>query len=300
MSEGEKKCLLLDYTLRLGKGRDSIVLLDEPDASVHESRKIELLETLKKYAAEGHSVFMTTHSPSIINAAEPEVLFGLQPSYDSGVKRIPRESLMAMSDLTGTRFSFFSPKPILIFEGKSDVLLVKRAVASLRKHDPSYSNLDVDNFFDFYSTGGTGNVRFIYDQFKATVPERLIIIALDADAAGKKALQSLTESSQHHYPKDITDAVPSRIADDVVFLIPKPQGLNSDNWMVEDYLPSSFIIRWMENKIRGFNCFHAVVNLKEALKDYIGNPTDSSFNHEELSGFKPIIDALVEIEKAIA
>lgn len=49
----------------------TIYLLDEPDTHLHVKAQIELLETLKSFAENDNQVIITTHSPFLINAVNP-------------------------------------------------------------------------------------------------------------------------------------------------------------------------------------------------------------------------------------
>lgn len=49
----------------------TIYLLDEPDTHLHVKAQIELLETLKSFAENDNQVIITTHSPFLINAINP-------------------------------------------------------------------------------------------------------------------------------------------------------------------------------------------------------------------------------------
>lgn len=298
LSEGEKKCVLFDYVLRVGNRDDRIVLLDEPDASVHESRKLELFDCIKEFAKSGGSVFMTTHAPSIINEVDSKSLIGILSAAGS-VKLVPEGELTVMSSLTGSRMSFFSRKPIVLFEGKSDVLLLRRATESFRKNEPGYEKLDIDKYFDYFIFGGTGDAPFVYKQFKGAARNRRVFLAFDCDSPGNEARDKLAAGSDGiERLLDITGGVPNQIQSDAVFLIPKPSSLSHEPWMIEDYLSQAYIRSWLANKVSSFSCFHTVVNIQKDLKKSIRDQS-TVFTHDNLKGFKPLIDFLVKLQKSL-
>lgn len=64
LSEGEKKLILIECITKILGDKDSLVLLDEPDAHTHIALKKELLKAISDF--EGQTI-MTTHSPMFLN-----------------------------------------------------------------------------------------------------------------------------------------------------------------------------------------------------------------------------------------
>lgn len=297
-SEGEKRIILIEYVLSKACEENRIVLLDEPDASVHESRKLELVDHIKGYAKKGVLTILTTHSPAIINHVDAQHLIGLK--VEEGRTKVSYgRDMDVLGQLAGSRMDFFSKKPIMMFEGKSDVILLKRVIKHFRDKVSGYEDLKLDTDFDYYIIGGTGNAKYVYKQFHALQMGRRIFIALDNDSAGKNALEQLTKTDAEDPEflplQDVTDLQNMTSSGNCAFLIPRPAHISAAPWMVEDYLPKDFIQRWIDNRKQDFFCFHAVVNIKEQLKDDIGNE-GCQFQDSDLLGFKPLVDYLMNLK----
>jgi ABC-type cobalamin/Fe3+-siderophores transport system ATPase subunit len=67
MSSGEKQILLIMLRVFLLEGKESYVLLDEPENSLDISWQYKLIDTLTKLNPNAQ-FFITTHSPSIFGA----------------------------------------------------------------------------------------------------------------------------------------------------------------------------------------------------------------------------------------
>lgn len=68
LSSGEKQILLIMLRVFLLEGKESYVLLDEPENSLDISWQYKLIDTLTKLGGPNAQFFITTHSPSIFGA----------------------------------------------------------------------------------------------------------------------------------------------------------------------------------------------------------------------------------------
>lgn len=101
LSEGEKKRILIKTVLDLIANERSIVLLDEPDAHIHEIGKKDLYKSLKQYTREEHRyIIMTTHSPSITCEADSCNIVMID-NVDNETKIIPTDKKNNIQRLTG-------------------------------------------------------------------------------------------------------------------------------------------------------------------------------------------------------
>ena len=61
MSEGEKKLILVKTVLEILSDEKTLVLMDEPDAHLHEGRKPALCNMMREYP--NRQIVIATHSP---------------------------------------------------------------------------------------------------------------------------------------------------------------------------------------------------------------------------------------------
>jgi predicted ATP-binding protein involved in virulence len=67
LSSGEQHMLILLYELLFADDDDSLILIDEPEISLHISWQLSFLNDLEKIAAINHNdILLATHSPQII------------------------------------------------------------------------------------------------------------------------------------------------------------------------------------------------------------------------------------------
>ena len=73
LSDGEKQLLTKVFPLFMGDMKGHVILMDEPDSSLHPSWQTYLLPILRRCAEENDCQFiLATHSPQIISAAHQE------------------------------------------------------------------------------------------------------------------------------------------------------------------------------------------------------------------------------------
>ena len=114
-SEGEKKLILIETVLEFVADENSIILLDEPDANIHEERKRKLYDLLRN--TPNRDVVMTTHSPTFVDIADDDELIVLRTDDSTNCYVDKIKKIEQIRYLTGNRFNIFSEKPILYCEG---------------------------------------------------------------------------------------------------------------------------------------------------------------------------------------
>jgi ABC-type cobalamin/Fe3+-siderophores transport system ATPase subunit len=78
LSSGEQNQIIILYELLFKAPRGSLVLIDEPETSMHVAWQLEFLEDIESIAKiSGLSFIIATHSPDIINTATPIDLYEL-------------------------------------------------------------------------------------------------------------------------------------------------------------------------------------------------------------------------------
>lgn len=296
LSEGEKKSILLNYALQLARNPNTLLMLDEPDASVHESRKIELLDALKAYSKESGVVLMTTHSPAIINECDATDLFALTRNGVGSVVS-SGDKIDAESELLGDRLSWFANRPILFFEGKSDVQYVRKAIECF-KAQSDFGDFEIEHRLEFRILGGTGEADFIVDELAKINGTRKVYVCLDNDKAGNDALQVLREKGfcEVKTPQDVSASTSNRL----VFRLP-PKG-SSRVKMMEDYFSHDVYKRILGKEYNPLNeasmseFKEKVSGLKKFVARYALSKTDTHsvplVGQADFRGFKPLIDLI--------
>lgn len=144
-SEGEKKMILVKAALEFAAQEDSLFILDEPDAHIHLSNKMQIKKVLEEYE-QNRQVIITTHSPTLTDCFDKESIYML----DRG-KLISAEKQKVLENISGefwNRFqqnTFISSKSpiILLVEGKLDKIHINNAYKALKDE---YSDLRFDIF----------------------------------------------------------------------------------------------------------------------------------------------------------
>jgi hypothetical protein len=144
-SEGEKKMILVKAALEFAAQEDSLFILDEPDAHIHLSNKMQIKKVLEEYE-QNRQVIITTHSPTLTDCLDNESIYML----DRG-KLISAEKQKVLENISGefwNRFqqnTFISSKSpiILLVEGKLDKIHINNAYRALKEE---YPNLNFDIF----------------------------------------------------------------------------------------------------------------------------------------------------------
>lgn len=132
MSEGNKKLILLNGIYKFLAGKNSLVLLDEPDTYLHESRKGDVIDVVQKYDV-GYTL-LTTHSSVLISKLNVDnVMMAIQTPQGVQIKNSEnlRELLSAVGDfntITTINGIIESNKPILMLEGQDDVNYFNKAL----------------------------------------------------------------------------------------------------------------------------------------------------------------------------
>ncbi len=199
LSEGEKKLILIRSILSFVADENSLILFDEPDANIHEGRKQQLYNLFSEYCKYDRQMIVATHSPILAQLANEKELLMLE--LDEGKSTIlTDEKIEKIKKLSGTSWDVIgqgmmlrSSRPLVVFEGKTDVMYVKRAFEMLKSRSDDYATLNVD----FLNANGAGNVKSFIDNLKSFVPDsKKIIIFFDRDNAGKDGARAVTGISK--------------------------------------------------------------------------------------------------------
>lgn len=172
---GEYAVVRLVDAIRRAPAR-SLILLDEPEVSLHPGAQSELLRFIEREVlARGHQVVMSTHSPSLAAGLPPQAIkvFG----FDTSKQRVvliadgcsPTEAFAHLGHTTAG-----PNRPRLVVE---DDLAAEMVRASLRRHGPT--KLDSLELVPFPG-GANGIVRNVLPTLAVTRVEKAGVL-LDGD-----------------------------------------------------------------------------------------------------------------------
>lgn len=296
LSEGEKKLILVKAVLEILSDEKTLLLFDEPDANLHEGRKQELYNLFSEYRKYDRQMIIATHSPIIAQLAADEELLMMDTEAGEAVifsdeKKNKIKRLLGTSwDIIGQAMILKSNKPLVVFEGKTDVMYVKRALELLKTTKPQYKSISVD----FLNANGAGNVKSFIDNLKEFIPvEKKIVVFFDRDDGGKKGAAALTGFS-----KDSEEIVHYNDIEQgslIVSFIPYKEDATGD-FLIEDYFSWDKTIKPMVDKL--IESKHYPLKNLPSLASQVKTDIEKmylDFSKEEFEGFSVLLDKILSI-----
>ena len=299
LSEGEKKLILIRSVLSFVADENSLILFDEPDANIHEGRKQQIYNLFAEYCKFDRQMVVATHSPILAQLANEKELLMLE--LDEGKSTIlTDEKIEKIKKLSGTSWDVIgqgmmlrSSRPLVVFEGKTDVMYVKRAFEMLKSRSDDYATLNVD----FLNANGAGNVKSFIDNLKSFVPDsKKIIIFFDRDNAGKDGARAVTGISKDdervaHYQDIVQDNITTSF-------IPYKDGVTEGDFLIEDYFSWDDTIKAIVEDVipDRKHPIKMLPNLPEKIKKELEKRINR-FTSDEFRGFIPLLDKIVELTK---
>lgn len=295
LSEGEKKLILVKTVLEILADEKTLILMDEPDAHLHEERKPALYKLMKEYT--NRQIVVATHSPIMGQLASETELVMLEQENkkcviltDEKIEKIKRLSGSSW-DVIGKGMILKSKRPLVVFEGKTDVVYAKKALQKLKTNDDKYSKIDVD----FMSCGGADNIQFfIQDLLSVITSDKKIIILFDRDNQGKTGAAAITNLN-------VTDEKITKYNDIkkenlIVSFIPYRDGVTDGDFLIEDYfLWEPTVKRMVEKEIESsHHPIKQLPNLAKYVKKHLEERCDE-FSEDEYIGFKSLLDKIYEL-----
>ena len=291
-SEGEKKMILVKAALEFAAQEDSLFILDEPDAHIHLSNKIQIRNVLEEYQ-QNRQIIITTHSPTLTKAIPKEGIYCLEKGKVKEFKDIV-EITKYLADQGDIYKLLFSKLNILIVEGKTDDKYIKKAI-ELYKDD--FPDLD----FQILRVGGTDdeNIKNLIDTI-ALKDEQKIIVLVDRDDAGYKVYKKIFSNSN----RERKDVLTEKYRDNIHFLmLPCKDNNNDKNFVIEDYFSKDDIQelsieclkqQYIEKTSKSFKEFPTI---REILKGDLLPKFCESINctKQSMEGFKVLLTELNKI-----
>ena len=302
LSEGEKKLILIRSVLSFVADENSLILFDEPDANIHEGRKQLLYDLFAEYCKYDRQMVVTTHSPILAQLAKEKELLMLELE-DGKSTILSDEKIEKIKRLSGTSWNVIgqgmmlkSSRPLVVFEGKTDVLYVKRAFDLLKQTTPRYENISVD----FLNANGAGNVKSFIENLKELIStNKKIIVFFDRDKAGRDGAYSITGISTSderivHYQDIIQDNI-------TVSFIPYKDGVTDGDFLIEDYFSWDGTIKAIVEDVIP-DRKHPIKNLPN-LPDRIKSEIErrvNRFKADEFIGFVSLLDKILELSQEVS
>lgn len=289
-SEGEKKMILIKAALEFAGQEDSLFILDEPDAHIHLSNKMQIKKVFEEYE-QNRQVIITTHSPTLTKAIPKEGIYCLEKGKVKEFKDI-EEVTKYLADKEDIYKLLFSKLNILIVEGKTDDKYIKKAI-ELYKDDFPY--LD----FQILRVGGTDdeNIKNLIDIITLK-DEQKIIVLVDRDDAGHKVYKKIFNNN-----KEKKDIYLEKYKNNIYFLmLPHKDNNNDKNFVIEDYfaktdiqkLSMEYLQEFLEKTSESFGSFPKIGEKlkKEKLPEFCES---NNCTKQSMEGFKVLLTELNRI-----
>lgn len=279
-SEGEKKKILLQLILTILANENTLVLLDEPDTHIHVAHKKQIKEMIEESAVE---TILTTHSPSLMNIFENQLIF-----LDKG-KIDGKEKAEILKEISGNTMSdaqrqilLNSNTDILIVEGKTDETYIKEALRQLKTIEPRYRSLD----FNFLYMGGSDPevLEKLINEFPPKEGQTIIAL-FDRDGSGLKCIQEVC--GYRGTKDDFSGFIKNNIN---IYFYPKKDNFTESDFEVEDYFNISQCTNFTFNNITSFS------KLKKGFSKVKFAEECKNFFPSDFEGFKTLFNLILRIK----
>ena len=290
LSEGEKKLILIECITKVLGDKNSLLLLDEPDAHTHIAKKKEILDAVESF--EGQTI-LTTHSPVFANLLRGDNTFYI----DSGLlfDKDKSDIVVAISDkgidvINGA--CIVSSKFVVVVEGSGDVDYITKAIKCLKSSNPQYEQL---MNLGFIPQGSADHTESFYDDIVSKLPQSVekIIYLFDNDKPGKLNAEKIkgkpkvsTILYKPWYDKDF----------DHLYYI--------EDYIPTKYYPEKFVQEQLDLSNDGEVKYHQlkeVLNLASDLKGKVNKiKNDVKYKIKQMEAddfvnFKPLLDQILKV-----
>ncbi|MEZ2414824.1 ATP-dependent endonuclease [Muriicola sp. E247] len=292
LSEGEKKLLLIMLILEVIGDEDSLILLDEPDSHIHLSNKVQIEKLLKAYS--NRENILTTHSPTLTHNFDLKhiTMLSKKDNNDAQVEEMEKQKIVY--ELTKGIWSYQeqniflnSLNDILLVEGKTDEVFLKKALDVLKQTEPGYANLE----FEYLPCGGADGVKLLAEKFTPK-PGQQIIAFFDSDESGWSAVNKIFDrTSEKSFGANNFNGYRKK-GDIWIAVYPIRQWYRGGlKFNVEDYFSKELLNRYVLNSFKGLDSIVTKRQVKRHLEKDCNEFPDTEFRH-----FKKVFDLILEIK----
>ena len=277
LSEGEKKLILIKLILEIIGDENSLILLDEPDSHVHESRKEEIVKMLSQYSNRENVI--TTHSPTLAHHFDNKHITMLTRDQNGDAKIEAKEKQEVVHIITNGLWSYMeqniflnSNKDILLVEGKTDEIILRKALSVLKITNPiKYSSLD----FEFIPCGGASNIKLFVDKFIPKSHQRIIAL-FDADNAGWDGITSVFNNGTKY---NSTNPNPPKKNNTFILVYPPRRYFRGSEFNIEDYFPKNILNYYVLKDLKSISMLKNKDKVKKLISQECQSFDNSSFLH---------------------
>lgn len=283
MSEGEKKLILINCVTRVLASSHSILLFDEPDAHVHIANKVQMIEWFRDF--KGH-IFLTTHSPLFADLLGHDNLKFVNAGEIKEVEKTKRISALSDGFITLVDGAYLiTSKNVIVTEGHSDIVYIKRAIELLSEDTPKYNNL---KHLSFISQGGANHTKDFYEDTISPIIGTLekVLFIFDYDRNGQDGASYISScgSSQIesiYYSDDYSS--PNKL------------------FYLEDYFPQESYTGELYAEVQKLFNARKYQEIKQLSFD-LGNKVKKTISQKyadyekaKYQGFRPLLDKLLNV-----
>lgn len=296
LSEGEKKMILVQAVLEIASDENSLILLDEPDSHVHVSRKAAFQKLVSSY--ENRENVITTHSPTLTHAFDTEHIMLLGKDANNEVIIEPKGKQDIVRQLTDNIWSYerqaiflSSTNHIVLVEGKTDEIFLKKALEVLKTTETRFKNLDLE----YFPCGGASGAKLLMVKFKPKAGQKIIAL-FDRDKAGTDGINSIVFPPKFKgvkYGPGNYPGSPGYInhGDFFLMLYPKRRYFRGKGFFyIEDYFSKALITSYVMKNFRSLETVPSKEKIKTELADDCNSLNDDEFKH-----FDVLFDKILEI-----
>jgi len=301
LSEGEKKLKLMELIFDILAEKNTLILLDEPDAHIHIANKKLLEELAHKNYEIDNEVVITTHSPTLTHQFDDKHIVMLNNGKIENKSKQEIFSHITDGIWNYQEQSIFlsSQKDIiLLVEGKHDKIHIEEAFKRLKSEYPELS-------FDIFSTDGANNLKQFAIGFANTdynFEDKKIIAIFDDDKDGQSGMSKNNFDFIDNNNKIITRLKAN--SKFFGFLLPKRDNFKAE-CTIENMYPSikykDAFKKATENRLNSSDFFtnKSIDKISKLIKDDAKNilaENCRNFEDIDFEHFKKIFDLILEIK----
>ena len=173
---------------------------------------------------------------------------------------------------------------ILLVEGKSDEIYLKKALDVLKKTEPRYNNLN----FEYLPCGGAEGIKLLVDKFKPKSGQSIIAF-FDQDDEGWKCVNSALGVQNVH--NSTTNFKYTKKNNIWIAVYPARRYFKGSNFNIEDYFTKTLLNRYVFEGFKSLKSINTPNAIKRKLERECHNFADSEFRL-----FKKVFDLILDIK----